>query len=137
MNLGIGLGLLLEIELGLLFKLLLKLLEGLLLLVLLPQEKYIFREYIFIEVKLLPLTAPYSKPIPIPPSRPNDLKHIAIMFNLILMFMIFLILLLVAAVMTTATYRSVVNKQRRDWREHGRAGETYEQFCSRYYTRYV
>jgi hypothetical protein len=59
------------------------------------------------------------------------------MFNLILMFMIFLILLLVAAVMTTATYRSVVNKQRRDWREHGRAGETYEQFCSRYYTRYV
>ena len=35
--------------------------------------------------------------------------------------MIFLILLLVAVVMTTATYRSVVNKQRRDWREHGRA----------------
>ena len=42
-----------------------------------PQNN-IFREYIFIEVKLLPLTAPYSKPIPIPPSRPNDLKHIAI-----------------------------------------------------------
>lgn len=53
------------------------------------------------------------------------------------MFMIFLILLLVAVVMTTATYRSVVNKQKRDWRAHGRAGETYEQFCSRYYTRYV
>ena len=53
------------------------------------------------------------------------------------MFMIFLILLLVAVVMTTATYRSVVNKQRRDWRVHGRVGETYEQFCSRYYTRYV
>ena len=80
---------------------------------------------------------PTLKPIPIPPSRPNDFKHIAIMFNLILMFMIFLILLLVAVVMTTATYRSVVNKQRRDWRAHGRAGETYEQFCSRYYTRYV
>ena len=59
------------------------------------------------------------------------------MFNLILMFMIFLILLLVAVVMTTVTYRSVVNKQRRDWRKYGRAGETYEQFCSRYYTRYV
>lgn len=42
-----------------------------------PQNN-IFREYIFIETKLLPLTAPYSKPIPIPPSRPNDLKHIAI-----------------------------------------------------------
>lgn len=42
-----------------------------------PQNN-IFREYIFIEVKLLPLTAPYFKPIPIPPSRPNDLKHIAI-----------------------------------------------------------
>ena len=45
-----------------------------------PQNN-IFREYIFIEVKLLPLTAPYSKPIPIPPSRPNDLKHIAININ--------------------------------------------------------
>lgn len=42
-----------------------------------PQNN-IFHEYIFIETKLLPLTAPYSKPIPIPPSRPNDLKHIAI-----------------------------------------------------------
>lgn len=59
------------------------------------------------------------------------------MFNLILMFMIFLILLLVAVVMTTATYRYVINKQKRDWKAHGRAGETYEQFCSRYYTRYV
>ena len=88
-------------------------------------------------MKLLPHKPPTLKPIPIPPSRPNDFKHIAIMFNLILMFMIFLILLLVAVVMTTATYLSVVNKQRRDWREHGRAGETYEQFCSRYYTRYV
>lgn len=77
MNLEIGLGLLLEIELGLLFKLLLKLLEGLLLLVLLPGEIY-FREYIFIEVKLLPHTPPLTKPIPIPPSRPNDFKHIAI-----------------------------------------------------------
>lgn len=45
-----------------------------------PQNN-IFREYIFIEVKLLPLTAPYSKPITIPPSRPNDLKHIAININ--------------------------------------------------------
>lgn len=59
------------------------------------------------------------------------------MFNLILMFMIFLILLLIAVAMTTATYRSVVNKQKRDWRKYGRAGETYDKFCSRYYTRYV
>jgi hypothetical protein len=42
-----------------------------------PQNN-IFREYIFIEVKLLPPTPPTLKPIPIPPSRPNDLKHIAI-----------------------------------------------------------
>lgn len=42
-----------------------------------PQNN-IFREYIFIEVKLLPLPPPTLKPIPIPPSRPNDLKHIAI-----------------------------------------------------------
>lgn len=101
------------------------------------RRKIFFSEYIFIKVNLLPHKPPTLKPIPIPPSRPNDFKHIAIMFNLILMFMIFLILLLVAVVMTTATYRSVVNKQRRDWRAHGRAGETYEQFCSRYYTRYV
>lgn len=51
--------------------------------------------------------------------------------------MVFLLLLLIAVVMTTATYRSVINKQRRDWRANGRAGENYEQFCSRYYTRYV
>lgn len=51
--------------------------------------------------------------------------------------MVFLVLLLVAVAMTTATYLSVVNKQRRDWREHGRVGETYDKFCSRYYTRYV
>lgn len=102
-----------------------------------PRRKIFFSEYIFIKANLLPHKPPTLKPIPIPPSRPNDFKHIAIMFNLILMFMIFLILLLVAIVMTTATYRSVVNKQRRDWKAHGRAGETYEQFCSRYYTRYV
>ena len=42
-----------------------------------PQNN-IFREYIFIEVKLLPPTPPTLKPIPIPPSRPNDFKHIAI-----------------------------------------------------------
>ena len=59
------------------------------------------------------------------------------MFNLILMFMIFLILLLVAVVMTTATYLSAIGRQKRDWKMYGRAGETYEQFCSRYYTRYV
>ena len=47
MNLGIGLGLLLEIELGLLFKLLLKLLEGLLLLVLLPGEIYFSWVYFY------------------------------------------------------------------------------------------
>ena len=101
------------------------------------QQNNIFMNIFFIETKLLPLTAPTLKPIPIPPSRPNDLKHIAIMFNLILMFMIFLILLLIAVVMTTATYRSVVNKQKRDWKMYGRAGETYDKFCSRYYTRYV
>lgn len=59
------------------------------------------------------------------------------MFNLILMFMIFLLLLSIAVAMTTATYLSAIRRQRRDWRAHGRAGETYEQFCSRYYTRYV
>ena len=103
---------------------------------LLPGENN-FYEYIFIEVSLLPHKPPTLKPIPIPPSRPNDFKHIAIMFNLILMFMIFLILLLVAVVMTTATYLSIVNRQKRDWRKYGRAGETYDKFCSRYYTRYV
>lgn len=51
--------------------------------------------------------------------------------------MLFLSLLLIAVVMTTATYRSVVNKQKSDWRKYSRAGETYDQFCSRYYTRYV
>lgn len=51
--------------------------------------------------------------------------------------MIFLILLLIAVVMTTATYLSIVNRQKRDWRKYGRAGETYDKFCSRYYTRYV
>lgn len=51
--------------------------------------------------------------------------------------MIFLLLLLIAAAMTTATYLSAIRRQKRDWRAHGRAGETYEQFCSRYYTRYV
>lgn len=45
-----------------------------------PQNN-IFREYIFIEVKLLPHKPPTLKPIPIPPSRPNDLKHIAININ--------------------------------------------------------
>ena len=28
--------------------------------------------------------------------------------------------------MTTATYRSVVNKQKSDWRKYSRAGETYD-----------
>lgn len=45
-----------------------------------PQNN-IFHEYIFIETKLLPLPPPTLKPIPIPPSRPNDLKHIAININ--------------------------------------------------------
>lgn len=43
-----------------------------------PRRKIFFSEYIFIEVKLLPHTPPLTKPIPIPPSRPNDLKHIAV-----------------------------------------------------------
>lgn len=51
--------------------------------------------------------------------------------------MVFLILLLVAVAMTTATYLSAISRQKRDWRKYGRAGETYEQFCSRYYSRYV
>lgn len=51
--------------------------------------------------------------------------------------MVFLLLLLVAVVMTTATYLSAISRQKRDWRAHGRAGETYDKFCSRYYTRYV
>ena len=51
--------------------------------------------------------------------------------------MIFLLLLSIAVAMTTATYLSIVNKQKRDWRKYGRAGESYDKFCSRYYTRYV
>lgn len=51
--------------------------------------------------------------------------------------MIFLLLLSIAVVMTTATYLSIVNRQKRDWRKYGRADETYDKFCSRYYTRYV
>lgn len=43
-----------------------------------PRRKIFFSEYIFIKVKLLPHKPPTLKPIPIPPSRPNDLKHIAI-----------------------------------------------------------
>lgn len=84
-DLEIGLELLLEIELGIRLIMNLEIGLGLLeeinlevLLLVLPPQNNIFHEYIFIEVKLLPLTAPYSKPIPIPPSRPNDLKHIAI-----------------------------------------------------------
>lgn len=84
-DLEIGLELLLEIELGIRLIMNLEIGLGLLeeinlevLLLVLPPQNNIFREYIFIETKLLPLTAPYSKPIPIPPSRPNDLKHIAI-----------------------------------------------------------
>lgn len=59
------------------------------------------------------------------------------MFNLILILMIFLLLLFIAVAMTTATYLSAISRQRRDWRKYGRAGETYDKFCSRYYTRYV
>lgn len=97
MSLGIGLKLLLEIELEMLIIELLEIgLEAILELLLenrlrgnirnrirnatidsTPQNN-IFREYIFIEVKLLPPTPPTLKPIPIPPSRPNDFKHIAI-----------------------------------------------------------
>lgn len=51
--------------------------------------------------------------------------------------MVFLILLLVAVVMTTATYLSAISRQKRDWRKYDRAGETYDKFCSRYHTRYV
>lgn len=56
--------------------------------------------------------------------------------------MVFLVLLLVAVAMTTATYLSAtylsaIRRQKRDWRKYGRAGETYDKFCSRYYTRYV
>lgn len=51
--------------------------------------------------------------------------------------MIFLLLLSIAVAMTTATYLSAINKQKRDWKMYGRVGETYDKFCSRYYTRYV
>ena len=51
--------------------------------------------------------------------------------------MIFLLLLSIAVAMTTATYLSAISRQKRDWRKYGRAGETYEQFCSRYYSRHV
>lgn len=143
-DLEIGLELLLEIELGIGLIMNLEIGLGLLeeinlevLLLVLPHKIIFFMNIFLSRRSSYPLPPPTLKPIPIPPSRPNDFKHIAIMFNLILMFMIFLILLLVAVVMTTVTYRSVVNKQKRDWRAHGRAGETYEQFCSRYYTRYV
>ena len=51
--------------------------------------------------------------------------------------MVFLVLLLVAVAMTTATYLSAISRQKRDWRKYGRAGETYDKFCSRYYSRYV
>lgn len=43
-----------------------------------PRRKIFFSEYIFIEANLLPHKPPTLKPIPIPPSRPNDFKHIAI-----------------------------------------------------------
>lgn len=83
-DLEIGLKLLLEIELGIGLIMNLEIGLGLLeeinlevLLLVLPTNN-IFHEYIFIEVKLLPHTPPLTKPIPIPPSRPNDLKHIAI-----------------------------------------------------------
>ena len=51
--------------------------------------------------------------------------------------MIFLLLLLIAVAMTTAIYLSAIIRQKRDLRKYGRAGETYDKFCSRYYTRYV
>ena len=51
--------------------------------------------------------------------------------------MIFLLLLSIAVAMTTATYLSMVNRDKRDWRTYGRGGETDDKFCSRYYTRYV
>lgn len=51
--------------------------------------------------------------------------------------MIFLLLLSIAVAMTTVIYLSAIRKQKRDWRKYGRAGETYDKFCSRYYTRHV
>lgn len=51
--------------------------------------------------------------------------------------MIFLLLLSIAVAMTTATYLSAIRRQKRDWKMYGRAGETYDKFCLRYYTRYV
>lgn len=51
--------------------------------------------------------------------------------------MIFLLLLSIAVAMTTATYLFAIRRQKRDWRKYGRTGETYDKFCSRYYSRYV
>lgn len=51
--------------------------------------------------------------------------------------MVFLVLLLVAVVMTTVTYLSIIKKQKQDWKKYGRPGETYDKFCSRYYTKRV
>lgn len=81
MNLGLRLGLIICRDLKILLGLLLELLERKRIrnaTVGPTPQNNIFREYIFIETKLLPLPPPSLKPIPIPPSRPNDLKHIAI-----------------------------------------------------------
>lgn len=39
--------------------------------------------------------------------------------------MIFLLLLLIAVAMTTATYLSAIRRQKRDWRAHGRASKLH------------
>lgn len=83
MNLEIGLGLLEEInlEVGLIMNLEVVLLEEIeleLVLLVLP-HKIIFFMSIFLSRRgSYPDSPPTLKPIPIPPSRPNDFKHIAI-----------------------------------------------------------
>lgn len=84
MNLGLRLGLIICRDLKILLGLLLELLEEreleMLLLILL--HKIIFFVSIFLSRRSsYPDSPPTLKPIPIPPSRPNDLKHIAININ--------------------------------------------------------
>ena len=87
-DLEIGLELLLEIELGIRLIMNLEIGLGLLeeinlevLLLVLPHKIIFFVSIFFRRRSSYPTPPPTLKPIPIPPSRPNDLKHIAININ--------------------------------------------------------
>ena len=88
MSLGIGLELLLEIELGIGLIMNLEIGLGLLeeinlevLLLVLPHKIIFFMNIFLSRRSSYHQRPPTLKPIPIPPSRPNDLKHIAININ--------------------------------------------------------